>query len=139
MPLSPRPCPSPHHGMSGLVRAVAHLAIRFYQLTFSAFVGRQCRHLPTCSDYTDEAIQRHGFWAGGWMGAARIARCRPFGTSGYDPVPQTIVGGCQMVASHGATAIGMATHRAKAPGTKTRPHREERLNAAFRIRSVGGS
>ena len=69
------------------VRLVAHAMIRFYQLTLSALVGRQCRHLPSCSDYTDEAIQRHGLWAGGWMGASRICRCHPFGTSGFDPVP----------------------------------------------------
>ncbi len=69
-----------------LPRLLAHGAIRSYQLTVSAMVGRQCRHLPTCSTYTDEAIARHGLWAGGWMGAARICRCHPLGTHGYDPV-----------------------------------------------------
>jgi uncharacterized protein len=68
-------------------RRLAHGAIRAYQLTLSALFGRHCRHLPTCSCYMDEAIQRHGVWAGGWIGAARLWRCRPFGTSGYDPVP----------------------------------------------------
>ncbi len=68
-------------------RAAAHAAIRAYQLTLSAFVGRACRHLPSCSEFTDEAIQTHGLWAGGWMGLARICRCNPWGTSGYDPVP----------------------------------------------------
>lgn len=72
-----------------MIRHTAHFLIRFYQLTLSAFVGRQCRHLPTCSDYADEAIQKHGLWVGGWMGLARIVRCRPGGTSGYDPVPDT--------------------------------------------------
>ena len=67
-------------------RAAAHAAIRAYQLTLSALVGRHCRHLPTCSDYTDQAIQLHGLWGGGWMGLARICRCNPWGTSGYDPV-----------------------------------------------------
>ena len=67
-------------------RRTAHRLIRAYQLTLSALVGRQCRHLPTCSTFTDEAIQRHGLWAGGWMGAARICRCHPWGTSGFDPV-----------------------------------------------------
>jgi len=71
-----------------LPRQVSHLAIRAYQLTLSGLIGRQCRHLPTCSDYTDEAIRENGFWAGGWMGLARICRCRPGGTSGFDPVPQ---------------------------------------------------
>nr|WP_244642030.1 membrane protein insertion efficiency factor YidD [Chelatococcus reniformis] len=61
--------------------------IRGYQLTLSAFLGRQCRHLPSCSSYADEAIARHGLWAGGWMGVARICRCHPWGSSGLDFVP----------------------------------------------------
>ena len=48
-------------------RRAAHLLIRFYQLSFSAVLGRRCRYLPTCSAYADEAIRRHGLWAGGWM------------------------------------------------------------------------
>lgn len=76
----------PGHPASTPGRALAHMAIRFYQLTFSAMAGRQCRHAPSCSEYTDMAIQRHGVWAGGWMGLARISRCRPWGTAGYDPV-----------------------------------------------------
>ena len=74
----------------GLLRQAAHLAIRFYQLTFSAIAGRWCSHLPTCSHYTDDAIRRHGLWAGGWIGLARICRCRPGGTSGFDPVPEQL-------------------------------------------------
>ncbi len=66
---------------------LARSAIRLYQVTLSGLVGRQCRHLPTCSEYMDEAIMRHGLWAGGWMGAARICRCHPWGTAGFDPVP----------------------------------------------------
>lgn len=60
--------------------------IFLYRVTFSAFAGRGCRYAPTCSEYTDEAIQRHGLWAGGWMGFARICRCRPGGGEGFDPV-----------------------------------------------------
>ncbi|HEY8567263.1 MAG TPA: membrane protein insertion efficiency factor YidD [Beijerinckiaceae bacterium] len=71
-------------------RRLARLAIRGYQLTLSGFVGRQCRHLPTCSAYTDEAIARYGLWAGGWMGLARICRCGPFGTAGLDFVPAAL-------------------------------------------------
>ena len=73
-----------------VARRAAHLAIRGYQLTLSGLVGRQCRHLPSCSEYTDEAIQRHGLWAGGWMGVARICRCGPLGTSGIDLVPEAL-------------------------------------------------
>jgi uncharacterized protein len=71
-----------------LPRRAAHALIRFYQLTISSVLGRQCRYLPSCSAYTDEAIRRHGLWAGGWMGAARICRCHPWGASGFDPPPQ---------------------------------------------------
>ena len=69
-------------------RRLAHGAIRAYQLTLSALIGRQCRYMPSCSEYTDEAIQTHGLWAGGWMGLARICRCNPWGGSGYDPIPR---------------------------------------------------
>ncbi len=63
--------------------------IRLYQLTFSAFIGRHCRHLPTCSEYTMQAIRRHGAWAGFWLGFFRVMRCHPLGTHGFDPVPET--------------------------------------------------
>lgn len=65
----------------------ARLLIRAYRLTFSAILGRSCRYLPTCSEFTEEAIGRFGLWAGGWLGARRIALCNPWGGSGYDPVP----------------------------------------------------
>lgn len=68
----------------------ARALIFLYRMTFSAFAGRSCRYLPTCSDYADEAIRRHGLWAGGWMAAARICRCRPGGGDGYDPPAKTL-------------------------------------------------
>jgi len=73
-----------------LPRLAAHGVIRIYQLTLSSLIGRHCRHEPSCSHYTDEAIEKYGLWAGGWMGAARICRCQPWGTSGYDPVPENL-------------------------------------------------
>jgi putative membrane protein insertion efficiency factor len=66
-------------------KLVAVGLIQLYRYTLSAFMGRNCRHLPTCSEYTAGAI-----WPGGWMGLARIVRCRPGGTHGYDPVPDAI-------------------------------------------------
>jgi putative membrane protein insertion efficiency factor len=72
------------------LRVTAYGLIQFYRYTFSMFMGRNCRHAPTCSEFTRDAIWRHGFWPGGWMGAARIYRCRPGGTSGYDPVPRAV-------------------------------------------------
>lgn len=71
-------------------RVAARGAIRGYQLTLSGLIGRQCRHLPSCSEYTAYAIGRYGLWAGGWMGVARICRCGPFGTHGIDNVPDVL-------------------------------------------------
>ena len=75
---------------SRMIRFAAHLVIRAYQLTLSSIAGNHCRHLPTCSAYMDEAIARHGLWAGVVMGVARVLRCHPWGTSGFDPVPETL-------------------------------------------------
>ena len=43
--------------MAAAPRRAAHALIRFYQLTLSSLIGRQCRYLPTCSAYADEAIR----------------------------------------------------------------------------------
>lgn len=71
-------------------RSLARALIFLYRMSFSALIGRQCRYLPSCSEYADEAIRRHGLWAGGWMGCARICRCRPGGGDGLDPVPVSL-------------------------------------------------
>jgi uncharacterized protein len=68
-------------------RLAARGLVKTYRYTFSALVGFNCRHLPSCSSYADEAIDRFGLWAGGWMTLARLCRCHPFGTSGLDVVP----------------------------------------------------
>ncbi len=74
-------------GVRRLPRLMLRAPILVYRYTLSAFLGRQCRYLPTCSAFADEAISRHGAWAGGWMGLARICRCHPWGGHGFDPVP----------------------------------------------------
>ena len=66
--------------------------IKAYRYTLSPLLGWNCRHLPTCSEYAEEAIGRFGLWAGGWMAAARLARCHPLGTSGLDLVPGALAG-----------------------------------------------
>jgi uncharacterized protein len=71
-------------------RLAARGLVKIYRYTFSALVGFHCRHLPTCSGYADEAIDRFGLWAGGWMTLARLCRCHPFGTSGLDFVPDRL-------------------------------------------------
>ena len=68
-------------------RRFARALVKLYQITFSPLVGFHCRHMPTCSQYAEEAIERFGLWAGGWMTLARLLRCQPWGTSGLDYVP----------------------------------------------------
>ena len=63
-----------------------------YRYTLSPLIGPRCRHLPSCSEYADEAITRFGLWAGGWMALARILRCQPWGTHGLDFVPRALPG-----------------------------------------------
>lgn len=63
--------------------------IKAYRATLSPLIGSDCRHLPTCSEYSEQAIGRFGLWAGGWMTAARLCRCHPWGTRGLDFVPDT--------------------------------------------------
>lgn len=46
-----------------------------------------CRFTPSCSSYTVEALQVHGTRRGLWLAIRRLLRCRPFGPSGWDPVP----------------------------------------------------
>jgi len=73
-----------------LPRLAGRGLIWVYRHTLSPLVGYNCRHLPTCSVYGDEAIERFGLWAGGWMTLARLLRCHPFGTSGIDLVPSAL-------------------------------------------------
>jgi putative membrane protein insertion efficiency factor len=55
-----------------------------------AFEGRPspCRFTPSCSSYAVEALTVHGTARGLWLTVRRLVRCRPFGPSGYDPVPE---------------------------------------------------
>lgn len=62
--------------------------IRLYQLAISPYLGPSCRHSPTCSHYMIEAIKEWGAVRGVWLGIKRLAKCHPWGTSGYDPVPK---------------------------------------------------
>lgn len=73
--------------VSRAVCGVLILFVRAYQVTLSPHIGSCCRFEPTCSAYCIEALKTHGAWRGGWLTLRRILRCRPFGPSGYDPVP----------------------------------------------------
>ncbi len=62
--------------------------IRLYQYLLSPWVGRQCRFKPTCSDFSIEAIKKHGVRIGIFLMIRRIFSCHPWADGGIDPVPQ---------------------------------------------------
>lgn len=64
------------------------LLVRIYRYAISPLLGANCRYQPTCSEYAIEALRLHGAFRGTALAARRIARCHPWGKSGYDPVPR---------------------------------------------------
>ncbi|MAS51725.1 MAG: membrane protein insertion efficiency factor YidD [Flavobacteriales bacterium] len=63
-------------------------SIKIYQGLISPWFPSSCRHQPTCSSYTIQAIKIWGPFRGIWLGIKRLSKCHPMGTSGYDPVPE---------------------------------------------------
>ncbi|HBF22031.1 MAG: membrane protein insertion efficiency factor YidD [Owenweeksia sp.] len=61
--------------------------VKVYQVVLSPILPNSCRHSPTCSQYTIEAIRIWGPLKGLWLGLKRLSKCHPWGTHGYDPVP----------------------------------------------------
>ncbi|WP_089965228.1 membrane protein insertion efficiency factor YidD [Lihuaxuella thermophila] len=70
------------------MKTVALALIRFYRRFISPLKPPTCRFVPTCSEYGLIAIQRHGFWLGGWYTLKRICKCHPFHPGGFDYVPE---------------------------------------------------
>jgi putative membrane protein insertion efficiency factor len=66
---------------------IAIKLITIYQHTLSLLIGNQCRFYPSCSHYTQEAIQKHGLVRGIGLGTRRILRCHPWHPGGIDLVP----------------------------------------------------
>lgn len=69
------------------MKAVLIALIKGYRLLLSPWWGRQCRFTPTCSEFAEEAIERHGALQGTWLAMRRVSRCHPWRAGGYDPVP----------------------------------------------------
>lgn len=73
--------------MKKLLTKILLLPVYFYKYSISPLLPPACRYTPTCSEYTIQALKKYGPFKGLWLAAKRIARCHPWGGSGYDPVP----------------------------------------------------
>ncbi|MEJ2196253.1 MAG: membrane protein insertion efficiency factor YidD [Ignavibacteriaceae bacterium] len=63
------------------------ILIKIYQIIISPLFPPSCRFIPTCSQYSLEALNKYGLLKGGWLTIKRLSKCHPWGSSGYDPVP----------------------------------------------------
>jgi putative membrane protein insertion efficiency factor len=66
------------------------IPVYIYKYLISPLTPASCRHTPTCSEYAVQAIKIHGPFKGFLLAAKRIAKCHPWGTHGYDPVPPKV-------------------------------------------------
>ena len=71
-----------------MIKAFLITLVKAYQLSLSAVLGNRCRFYPSCSQYTIEAIERHGSVKGIVLGFKRLARCHPLCDGGVDLVPE---------------------------------------------------
>ena len=64
--------------------------IKIYKFLISPFLGNSCRYLPTCSEYSIDALKTYGFFKGVFLSIKRILSCHPWGNGGFDPVKKEI-------------------------------------------------
>ncbi|TKD67649.1 membrane protein insertion efficiency factor YidD [Pseudalkalibacillus hwajinpoensis] len=69
------------------MKKLAMMLIRIYQRFISPLTPPSCRFYPSCSHYSFESYQKHGFFKGSWLTVRRISKCHPFHPGGFDPVP----------------------------------------------------
>lgn len=63
------------------------ILLRIYQTLVSPLLPATCRFHPTCSQYSIEALKKHGLLKGSFLAIKRISKCHPWGGHGNDPVP----------------------------------------------------
>lgn len=60
--------------------------IKLYKYAVSPLLPAACRFVPTCSEYSMEAIGRYGAAKGSYLSLRRVLKCHPFHPGGFDPV-----------------------------------------------------
>ena len=60
--------------------------IKIYKFLISPLLGHSCRYLPTCSEYSIEALTNYGFLKGSLLSLKRVLSCHPWGSGGFDPI-----------------------------------------------------
>ena len=70
-----------------MIARALKLSVRGYRYFVAPLLPRACRFHPSCSQYAEEALERHGALRGGLLAARRVCRCGPWDPGGYDPVP----------------------------------------------------
>ncbi|AWU43496.1 membrane protein insertion efficiency factor YidD [Blattabacterium sp. (Cryptocercus kyebangensis)] len=61
-------------------------SIRIYQIGISPWIGKNCRYIPTCSNYMIQSLTKYSLFKAILISLKRIFRCNPWGNSGYDPI-----------------------------------------------------
>ena len=72
--------------MKEIISLILRFIIILYQKSLSPLLPARCRYLPTCSQYSLDAIKKYGPWKGGKLTIKRIFSCHPFGGAGHDPL-----------------------------------------------------
>jgi putative membrane protein insertion efficiency factor len=70
-----------------MIARLLRLLVRGYRVFISPILPPSCRFHPSCSEYAEEALRRHGALRGGWLSVRRVCRCGPWCRGGHDPVP----------------------------------------------------
>ena len=73
--------------MKKILEFIILMPVYFYRFSISPLIPPRCRFTPTCSQYTIEAVKKHGILKGGLLSLKRLSVCHPWGGSGFDPVP----------------------------------------------------
>ena len=72
----------------GVLARAAISMIQTYRHMVSPLRPPTCRFMPTCSRYAVDAVSEYGFLRGGWLAMVRLAKCGPWHSGGWDPIPE---------------------------------------------------